>query len=325
MSEVIEAQLSAPGRSVNAAVPIATPSVIQMSKACMEGVIGAMRDLQEGVPKDGQNKHDKYSYIKADDVMAAVQPVFVKNRINVHQREVARTIVQNVLCIHYHFDVSHGDGEVMMNVGAMTGMCRWQFAKGTVDDKAGSKCFTSAMKYFLINYFKIPTEDSVRTDPDDRGADEDINDYDRRSRGREPDSAGRDYERRSSQRDYDDGGSRETAGQRHGDRRDPPDNRWGPPDERPTSTSSSPPDEPPPEDPPSGNGQGELPDLRTRVVKLKKFLETAVNEDGAFDIWHNHADLLRSIPRTTYDYLRDAYQSRWNIYPPVLNPARGDE
>lgn len=330
--DIIEAQHSAvPGRSAVAAVPIATPCLIQVSKCCMEGVLGAMRDLQDGVPMDGENKHDKYRYRRADDVVAAVQPVLVKNRINVHQREVARTIVQGVLCIHYHFDVSHGDGEMMVGVGAMTGMCRWEFKKGTVDDKAGSKAFVSALKYFLIGYFKIPTEDAVRTDPDDRGADEDIDDYDRRASRRNEGGDRDPPRRRADDRDETD---RERARQnddprqndddRHGSSR--PNDDAPPFDDRWAGPSDGPSDGPPgPSNPPSEDPPPEQPDLKTRVIKLKKFLETAVNEDGAFDIWHSHADLLRSIPRATYDYLREAYQSRWQIYPPILNPARNDE
>lgn len=123
------------------------------------------------IAKRGTNTFHKYDYATAADVLYRLQGLFAKHKINVIKTERHFRLVDdgNVLAVTYRFMLVHESGEAFTTFldGTpleFTGLASARNSKGGFDDKAANKCSTAAMKYFLIDFFKIPTGDYA--DPD---------------------------------------------------------------------------------------------------------------------------------------------------------------
>jgi hypothetical protein len=113
--------------------------------------------------KNGQNIPQKYLYVTAEDVKAAIRPLLKKHKVAVFssmvdvQRDTAinrnNTTVVTVLA-KMRFTVVCGEtGETME--------CEWYGEANDYADKAVNKAATAAEKYWLINTFLLST-----TEPD---------------------------------------------------------------------------------------------------------------------------------------------------------------
>lgn len=109
--------------------------------------------------KNGQNIQQKYLYVTAEDVKAAIRPLLKKHKVAIFssmvdvQRESAinrnNTAVVTVLA-KMRFTIVCGEtGETME--------CEWYGEANDYADKAVNKAATAAEKYWLINTFLLST------------------------------------------------------------------------------------------------------------------------------------------------------------------------
>jgi hypothetical protein len=248
----------------------------------IQAIVEVMRNIP-AVPKSGRNLEQKYNYVEATVLTAKIQDAMIKAGLVLVPRELSRSVQSGILFIRFAFDAHSGDQSIFA-IGNFTGACRFQFQRsGAFDDKAANKCLTTALKQFEIALFKIPA---------------DVADIERDEEVREP--SGR------------------------GDGRDnPPDE---PPDDRPPPHDTAPDDQPPsddgpPDDEPVGDAEpgDEAPvDFQTRVREFAQRLKTAQNQREADALWSDEAVMLRQCNDTTYRWLADAYEGRWNIRPPKV-------
>ncbi len=123
--------------------------------------------------KNGQNIQQKYLYVTAEDVKAAIRPLLKKHKVAVFssmvdvQRESAinknNSVVVTVLAKMRFTLVCGETGETME--------CEWYGEANDYADKAVNKAATAAEKYWLINTFLLSTtepesdEETVETAP----------------------------------------------------------------------------------------------------------------------------------------------------------------
>lgn len=111
--------------------------------------------------KNGQNVQQKYAYVTAEDVKAALRPLLKKHKIGVFsqmlevQRETAinknQTFVVTVIAKMCFTLVCGETGERMD--------CLWYGESNDYADKAVNKAATAAEKYWLINTFMLSTSE----------------------------------------------------------------------------------------------------------------------------------------------------------------------
>jgi hypothetical protein len=324
------------------------------SSAVIKALIEVKKKVTE-IAKGGENEKDNYSYVRAIDLYKALQQAEADNGLIIVPRAMSWKVENKTLAVTYTFDAHHESGECIYNIGSHIGACRFEFKSGATDDKAFSKCVTSAMKYLHIQLYKIPTEDALEPLSDGDADAQGVNDRDlpRRSNGRDRDDRwdrdrrdadrrrDRDYrdfrddDRRDSRRRDDRDDRRRDARddrRRDDDRRTGRDDRRGdvasqrdePPPPSPDDYGSSGPRDEPPFDKPDGQGlnpPAESPEedhFRDRVTRLKNDLEDARTEPEAAEIWNKAADLVEQLAEITYAHFREQYKSRWDIYPPVV-------
>lgn len=121
------------------------------------------------VEKTGENKFHNYTYAKASDILAKLQPLMAREGLIVFQTEIKRELLEGgtILAVEYEFTLAHKSGEVWPEKIRRTGMCSAKNSKGGFDDKSVNKCTTGAHKYFLLTLFEIPTGDYPEADADD--------------------------------------------------------------------------------------------------------------------------------------------------------------
>ncbi len=111
--------------------------------------------------KNGQNIPQKYMYVTAEDVKAAIRPLLKKHKVAVFssmvdvQRDTAinrnNTTVVTVLAKMRFTLVCGETGETME--------CEWYGEANDYADKAVNKAATAAEKYWLINTFLLSTSE----------------------------------------------------------------------------------------------------------------------------------------------------------------------
>jgi hypothetical protein len=117
--------------------------------------------------KNGQNVQQKYAYVTADDVKAAIRPLLKKHKL---------AVFSAMLGVERTAGVTKGGGASMTTIAHMqftlvcgdTGesmVCDWFGESTDYGDKSVNKAATAAEKYWIINTFLLST-----TEPD---ADED--------------------------------------------------------------------------------------------------------------------------------------------------------
>jgi hypothetical protein len=253
-------------------------------------IVGVMHDIPK-IPKTGRNKEHRYDYVEATVLTAKIQDAMIKHRLVLSPREVARSVLGGILFVKYEFD-AHCDGEAVFNIGSITGSCRFQFRAGSYDDKAMNKTLTAALKQFEIALFKIPA------DVDDIERDEDVREPPPRGNGHDTSDDMRPPSAPPPPSDFPgDMPSREAA--------PPDDGEFPPPGEPPSRDPGAPPENP-------GNFQD-------RVRAFAERMSSAYTRDEADKLWRDEAAMLRQCSDTTYHWLADAYEGRWQIQPPSLN------
>ena len=134
-------------------------------------VLAAIRDVTANVgaiKKNGWNDFHKYKYATASDLADALQHLLSETGLVVipHQRSMEVMAEGALLAIEFEFLVSHVSGDTLDQRPVFTGISGLRNSKGGVDDKAANKCLTTAMKYFCLHMFKIPTVDYDDPDKD---------------------------------------------------------------------------------------------------------------------------------------------------------------
>lgn len=127
-------------------------------------ILGVMADVG-AIGKDKQNKQQGFKYRGVDDVMNALQPAMVKNRVFAvpsiidQRREERQTnkggnLIYSVCTVKYTFYAADGSSvdAVVIGEGMDSG------------DKATNKAMSVAFKYACFQVFCIPTEEMK--DPD---------------------------------------------------------------------------------------------------------------------------------------------------------------
>lgn len=273
----------------------------------IEALIKVKRDVTS-IAKEGDNKSDRYSYIRAIDVMAALQQKEAEWGLMVAMRMVSWKIENKVLAVTYVFDVHHESGEAIFNFASHIGSCRFEFKSGTTDDKAFAKALTSCQKGAHLHLYKIPSEDAVFDDADQQG----VNDRepsrrmhdDDRGRGNDRrDDRGRDDRRSDNRRDD------TRQGSANGQWRDnaPP---AGGPDDYGAGEGER-------RDPPPGDETDrESENFRLDCQRLRDDLKKARDERDAAQIWVGQGDLINQMGNVTFQHFREDYYSRWHCNPP---------
>lgn len=130
-----------------------------------KAVLGVMSDVGF-IGKDQVNQTQRFKYRGIDQVMNALQPAFINNKMFVypeileHTREErestqGRNLIYSVIKVCYHFTSSEDGSEIPVTVigeGMDSG------------DKATNKALSIALKYACFQLFMIPTEEMK--DPD---------------------------------------------------------------------------------------------------------------------------------------------------------------
>jgi hypothetical protein len=121
-----------------------------------------MREM-DAIEKAGEHSFHHYYYPRWEDVSNALSPLLMANGLLIVQQEVSRDLLEkgekgSVLAIVYHFTIVNEEGESWPPI-EWTAIARLTDQKGITDDKAASKCHTSAEKFFSMKAFKIRTKD----------------------------------------------------------------------------------------------------------------------------------------------------------------------
>jgi hypothetical protein len=252
----------------------------------LKAVNAVMRDIPN-IEKTGNNKEQKYRYVEATVLTARVQDAMIKHNLVLSMREISRAVTGGILFIKFEFD-AFCDDQAILNIGSFSGACRFQFKAGTYDDKAANKCSTTALKNYQIILFRIPA------DVDDIERDDEARPPPGRGNGRDDDPDAR------SARDREDRGFD-----------GPPDDERPPAWEAGEVASAPPPNDEPPDD--AGPA-----DFQDRVRGLASKLKGVYSRAEADALWQEHAAMLRQCSDTTFNWLSDAYEGRWDIKPPAV-------
>lgn len=147
------------------------PSVKPNEPLKLHDKLLVIADSIEKVEKGGHNQKQNYSYTKAEDVIRIVRDTALKQGVlfqsKVDKIEVNTFQVNNrdSFLVTAYLDFCLTDGHESVG-GSFAGQ-GWDFG-----DKALNKAYTSALKYFLLHYFFIPTGDDpevVSEVDDDKG------------------------------------------------------------------------------------------------------------------------------------------------------------
>jgi len=151
-------------------VPVASREGVFFSQK-VGHIAGAIADVMSKVgtiAKGGKNEYFGYRYARMEDLLHAITPLMGAAGLAVIQNEVSKEILEgNRLAVTYEFSIFHASGEIWPEKPRHTGVCISRDRKGNWDDKAVSKCHTTARKYFLLALFQVPAGDFADADDDD--------------------------------------------------------------------------------------------------------------------------------------------------------------
>lgn len=131
-----------------------------------------MKALEGGIAKSGSNTHFNYKFMTASEIKHIVGGLFADNGLSLQMSGVATENaiskverkegpVKEVPILRIQFAISLCD----MDTGAVEQSFWFGEAQAT-DDKAASKCATSALKYFLISNLMIADKEEDKRDTD---------------------------------------------------------------------------------------------------------------------------------------------------------------
>jgi hypothetical protein len=322
----------------NVTLPLAQPKMHpEGAPEVIKSIIQVMIKVHE-IPKLGRNKVDNYDYVRFVDLAAKLQDALALYHLVMAQRTVKKAVIGKVIFLDFQFDLYHSSGQYILNMMSLPGACRFEFKSGTTDDKSPGKAITAGLKSAVISLFKIPAgvdgdieresfvdaEGQLLNPPDrPRGRDDD------RARD-EPRDAPRDPPRDPPREERTRGGYDPETGEVPMDR--PRDNRapreeWGGPppgfdDAPPFGGPPDPPSAPPPPvhsgPPPQTPPEDDQREFRRKVQALSDSLNNARAPAEGDRIWVENADLIRGVSDSTYEYLRNAFEQRWNQPPPAI-------
>jgi len=284
------------------------------------------------IPKLGRNKVDNYDYVRFVDLAAKLQDALALYNLVMAQRTVKKAVIGKVIFLDFQFDLYHSSGQYILNMMSLPGACRFEFKSGTTDDKSPGKAITAGLKSAVISLFKIPA--GVDGDIERESfvdADGQMLNPPERPRARDDDKA-RDEPRdppRDPPREPPRGGYDPETGEIRMDPppRDnpPPRGEWGgpPPGFDDAPPFGGPPEPPSAPSPPAHSGPSRTPpdddrEFRRKVQALSDSLNNARAIAEGDRIWVENADLIRGVSDSTYDYLRNAFEQRWNQPPPAI-------
>ncbi len=136
-----------------------------------------MQALEGGMAKRGENTHFNYKFTTASDIKHTVGQLFAAHGLSLQMSGVATENAVSVIektdfktkevstkqvpILRIQFAISLCD----IDTGAVE-QSFWFGEAGATDDKAASKCATSALKYYLISNLMIADKDEDRRDTD---------------------------------------------------------------------------------------------------------------------------------------------------------------
>lgn len=123
-----------------------------------EKILAIMGEV-DSIPKNGYNERQNYKYVMAADVVDGVRRALVKHRVIIspgfprlspigHTEKMA---VIETLIPYTITDVDSGASVTIV----------WRGWGADAGDKAPYKAFTGSLKYFLLNFFMLPTDPSA--------------------------------------------------------------------------------------------------------------------------------------------------------------------
>lgn len=131
-----------------------------------KAILTVARKIQP-VEKAGINDFHKYAYPKWEDIRDELWPLVNDNGLIIIQNEKGHEgLTTDMIAITYDFTILNEDGDVWPDKPEVTAICKIRDNKGTLDDKAASKCRTQAEKNAMVQIFKIRTEDVYEVDQD---------------------------------------------------------------------------------------------------------------------------------------------------------------
>lgn len=141
-------------------VPLYPPKIAK-------ALLAITRKIQP-IAKRGENTFHKYTYAKWEDILGALAPLIADNGLIITQDEISHGSFENVTMIEmtYAFTIINEEGEFWPDRPRITAICKVVDSKGQRDDKAASKCYTTAQKYLYTSLFKIRTADMEDDDHD---------------------------------------------------------------------------------------------------------------------------------------------------------------
>jgi hypothetical protein len=137
----------------------------EQPKSLAAKMAGVMGDVPTMI-KNGTNQQQRYQYVTAEDVKAAIRPLLKRHGIAVYsemtdvKRETGNnkngTLTVTVLA-KMRFTLASADTDESMT-------CEWYGEANDYADKAVNKAATAAEKYWLINTFLLSTTEALESD-----------------------------------------------------------------------------------------------------------------------------------------------------------------
>jgi len=160
---MIEQRTAAPVTRQTVTAPAAPPTKAYPPKIA-KAILAISRKIQP-VEKAGINDFHRYAYPKWEDIRDELWPLVNENGLIIIQNEKAHEgLTSDMVAFTYDFTILNEDGDVWPDKPEVTAICKIRDAKGTLDDKAASKCRTQAEKNAMVQIFKIRTEDVYEVD-----------------------------------------------------------------------------------------------------------------------------------------------------------------
>jgi hypothetical protein len=136
-----------------------------------------MQALEGGMAKTGENTHFNYKFVTASSIKHTVGQLFATHGLSLQMSGVA---TENAVTITEKKNFKTGEVErketPILRIQFQISLCDvdtgaveqsfWFGEAGATDDKAASKCATSALKYYLISNLMIAHKDEDKRDTD---------------------------------------------------------------------------------------------------------------------------------------------------------------
>lgn len=136
--------------------------------AIFKAKVEAMKLMKDGVSKAGYNQVQKFKFRSIDDVYNAVFPALCAAGISIGIKSIERIVTPvikdgksagNNVCLHVQYELTSAD-DASCEVSDIWGQAI------DYQDKATSKAYAIAFKYFIFQAFCLPTEQMQLIDPD---------------------------------------------------------------------------------------------------------------------------------------------------------------